>query len=78
MKTQFFYQFKQWFDTKEGKKLGNTLAFGNMTFTSDQEALNYLQSQIEDQHIHEDNVQNWELVKVIQDVIPNAIKKYQA
>ena len=47
-----------------------------MTFPNQQEACNYLQEQIENMKIHEDLVQNWELVRVIQDVIPNAISKY--
>ena len=76
MKAQIYFQFKQWYDTKEGKKLGNTHALGNMTFPNQQEACNYLQEQIENMKIHEDLVQNWELVRVIQDVIPNAITKY--
>ena len=76
MKAQIYFQFKQWYDTKEGKKLGNTHALGNMTFPNQQEACNYLQERIENMTIHEDLVQNWELVRVIQDVIPNAISKY--
>lgn len=76
MNTQIYFQFKQWFDTDNGKKLGNTICLGNMTFPSEQSALDYLQTQIEDMKIHEDWVQNWELVRVIQDVVPNAIAKY--
>ena len=45
MKAQIYFQFKQWYDTKEGKKLGNTIALGKMTFHNQQEACNYLQEQ---------------------------------
>ena len=76
MQPQIYFQFKQWYDTKEGKKLGNTHALGNMTFPNQQEAWNYLQEQIENMKIHEDLVQNWELVRVIQDVVPNVLAKY--
>lgn len=76
MNAQIYVQFKQWFDTKEGKKLGNTIALGNMTFPDADTALKYLQGQIESMNILEDEVQEWELVRVIQDVIPNAISKY--
>lgn len=76
MNTQIYFQFKQWFDTKEGKKLGNTIALSNMTFPDPDTALKYLQEQIESVNILEDDVQEWELVRVIQDVIPNAISKY--
>jgi hypothetical protein len=75
MKAQIYFQFKQWYDTKEGKKLGNTHALGNMTFPNQQEACNFLQEEIENMKIHEDLVQNWELVRVIQDVIPNPIQQ---
>ena len=76
MKAQIYFQFKQWYDTKEGKKLGNTHALGNMTFHNQQEACNYLQEQIETMKIHEDVAQDWELVRVIQDVVPNVLAKY--
>lgn len=76
MKAQIYFQFKQWFETNEGMKLGNTICLGNITFPSADDALTYLQNQIENQKIHEDLVQKWELVRVIQDVIPNAIAKY--
>ena len=76
MQTQIYFQFKQWYDTKEGKKLGNTHALGNMTFHNQQEACNYLQEQIENMKIHEDVAQDWELVRVIQDVVPNVLAKY--
>ena len=76
MNTRIYFQFKQWFQTDNGKKLGNTICLGNMTFPDEQTALNYLQEQIENEKIHQDLVQNWELVRVIQDVVPNAIAKY--
>lgn len=71
-----YFQFKEWVETNEGNKLDNTHALGNMTFPSQIKACNYLQESIEDMSISEDDVQDWELVRVIQDVIPNAISKY--
>ena len=76
MKAQIYFQFKQWYETNEGMKLGNTFYLGNMTFPCADDALTYLQNQIENQKINEDVVQNWELVRVVQDVVPNAIAKY--
>ena len=75
MKAQIYFQFKQWFETNEGMKLGNTFYLGNMTFPCADDALTYLQNQIENQEINEDVVQNWELVRLVQDVVPNAIAK---
>jgi len=86
METTIYYQFKQWYDTKAGfdangetkivKKLGNTIALGTMTFPDSKTALDYLQDQIESMNISECEVQEWELVRVIQDVVPNAIGKF--
>jgi len=77
MKTTIYYQFKQWFDVPNHvKALGNTVALCTMTFPTEQEALDFLQEEIEQMHIHEEDVQDWELVRVIQDVVPNVIGKF--
>lgn len=46
-------------------------------FHTQQEALYALQDAIENMAISEDDVQNWELVRMALDVIPNAITKFQ-
>lgn len=45
-------------------------------FHTQQEALYALQSAIEDMTISEFDIQNWELVRMTFDVIPNAITKF--
>ena len=46
-------------------------------YRTQQEALNALQDAIEDMTICEEDVQNWELVRMTLDVIQNAITKFQ-
>lgn len=74
MESTVYYQFKQWFECKEGKVLGNPflLPQGSNLFTTEIEAINYLQTQIVNSIIHKNDVHDWELVKITQEVIPNS------
>ena len=75
--TTVHYQFKQWFKTTNGKALGTPVMLPTVFyFDRDIDALNFLQTEIENMRLSEEEVQNWELVKVTTDLIPNAIAKF--
>ena len=48
----------------------------NYVFYTQEEALEFLQGQIEEETITEEDVQGWELCEIITKPIPNAIAKF--